>query len=92
MFCQEVAGQGLAIFGKASGYMGSQYLFIYMEVSVVIELAAVFKPDDFRPRLARCDADENNLMSQNILVIKMRGFGYPGPLKKENICILGLFT
>ena len=72
--------------------MGSKYLFIYMEVSVVVELAPVFKPDDFRPRLARRDADENNLMTEDILVIKMRGFGYSRPLKKENICILGLFT
>ena len=44
----------------------------YVEVSVVIELTTVLKPDDFRPWFAFGHANEHNFVAQDVLVVEVR--------------------
>ena len=44
-----------------------------MKIVMVIQLASILEPNDFGPRFARGHANEYNLVSQDILIVKMGG-------------------
>ena len=46
-----------------------------MEVPMTEQLPAVLVPHDGRPGLPLGHAEEDNLVSENVLVVEVRGFG-----------------
>ena len=56
----------------------------YMKVVVIVELAAILKPDDFGPRFASGHTNEDNFVAQDVFVVKMRGLGNAGALQRHN--------
>ena len=52
-----------------------------MDVMVAVDFRAVLEPRDLRPRLASGHADEDDLVAQLVLVVKVGGFRDSGALE-----------
>ena len=55
----------------------------YVQISVVVELHPILEPDDVRPRLSGGHADEDDLVAQHVLVVKVGGLGYSRTLEEK---------
>ena len=55
-----------------------------MKVVVIVELAAILKPDDFGPRFTRGHTNEDYFVAQDVFVVKMRCLSNAGALQRHN--------
>ena len=53
----------------------------HVDVMVAVDFRAVLEPRDLRPRLASGHADEDDLVAQLVLVVKVGGFRDSGALE-----------
>ena len=56
-------------------YVLSRQLTAHMEVAMAKQLPPVLVPDDGRPGLPLGNAEEDNLVAQNVFIVKVRGLG-----------------
>ena len=59
---------------------GFRIMETYVQVVVVIQLPAVFEPDNFWPGLAPRHAYEDDFVTEDVFVVKVGRLGHIGPL------------